>query len=57
MNNKQKNTFTGFIKSSDTLNYLSTYVFDTIKGLFKLVMVAVNEISSLISKSNKVKDS
>lgn len=57
MSNKQKNTLIGFIRNSDTLNYLSTYVFDTIKGLFKLIMVAINEISSLISKSDKVKDS
>ena len=50
--NKQKpeNKVLSFIKKSETLTYLGTYTLNILNGLFMLVMIAVKEISSIVTE-------
>lgn len=39
-----------FIKESETLTYLGTYIWNTLNGLFMLIMIAVKEISNIVTE-------
>lgn len=47
---KPENKVLSFIKKSETLTYLGTYTWNTLNGLFMLVMIAVKEISNIVTE-------
>ena len=49
-NQKPENKVLSFIKKSETLTYLGTYTWNILNGLFMLVMIAVKEISSIVTE-------
>lgn len=47
---KPENKVLSFIKKSETLTYLGTYIWNTLNGLLMLIMIAIKEISSIVTE-------